>query len=441
MSQSPRPPFIVPFTLLVVLACGGAPNTATLSGANQESSQDALQNDTAEAGDLIDSGLPASCAARANDASNANARSAPECGPPLPTRAFSSALCSCEDTSVAGFLRTRSFQSSAGEQTPERLGGTVGVNRSYITGGLADVGGSFAVAGTRDVLFGGVLQVGEDLRFNPAFDVAGIVQVGRDAAFASSLRAAGVIDIGRDLYRDPGTRFLGLALLSVGGEQFSEEVSVAPPCACDAGEIVDVPALVAEARTNNDNAAIELDSNEIDLVVGIGRVLALPTGRYHLHQIAGAGALDLHIEGRVSLFVDDDFYAGGLFRVSLAPDAEFDLFVEDDFALAGAAVIGDPTRPAATRIYVGGTGDIAIAGLNLFAGNVYAPRANVLVGGVGRVLGSLFGKNIIAAGFLDVGYDESVREGNPVCPPPGGDGDTPSDGPAPCDPVDSPIIR
>jgi hypothetical protein len=65
--------------------------------------------------------------------------------------------------------------------------------------------------------------------------------------------------------------------------------------------------------------------------------------------------------------------------------------------------------------------------LNAFAGNVYAPNANVLVGGVGRVLGSLFGKNITAAGFLDVGFDESVSDGQVECPPPG-DGDEPDDG-------------
>lgn len=31
--------------------------------------------------------------------------------------------------------------------------------------------------------------------------------------------------------------------------------------------------------------------------------------------------------------------------------------------------------------------------------------------------GSLFGKNIIAAGFLDLGYDASIRDGGEGCPP------------------------
>ncbi|MEY2935908.1 MAG: hypothetical protein RL033_6657 [Pseudomonadota bacterium] len=427
-----NPRYFGPFTLLSLLACGDGGTPASVVGSSSQPPGSAPSPAPSAREAAADFGLDGAegleCRTSAIDASSRK-RSPATCEPSIPAQAFSAALCSCEDISVAGFLRTRSFRSNAGEQSADRLGGNVQVNRSYLTTGLADVGGSFEVAGARDVLFGGVLRVGEDLRFNPAFDVAGIVQVGRDAALGSSLRAVGRIDIGRDLYRAPESRFLGLALVGVGGQRYSQAVAVAPPCGCGASEILDIPALVAEARASNDNASAGLDSHELDLALGIGTLLTLPSGRYHLHQLAAAGALELRMEGRVSLFVDDDFYAGPLLRVSLAPGAELDLFVEDNFTLAGAAVIGDPKRPAATRVYVGGTGDIAIAGLNVFAGNVYAPRANVLVGGVGRVLGSLFGKNIVAAGFLDVGYDESVRDGNPICPPPGSDGPGGDEGP------------
>lgn len=414
-----RARFFLSFALPSALACSDTfgPTTVSAAADARPEGSPASAPDPAAGVDFAAGDAPATCRTLSR---TARAR----CDPSTPARAFSSALCSCEDTSVAGYLRTRGLRSAAGEPTAQRLAGSVGVNRSYITTGLADVGGSFAVAGARDVLFGGLLSVGEDLRFQPAFDVAGVVQIGRDAELGASLRAAGRIAIEGDLYRAPDSRFLGLALVSIGGEQYSQPISVAPPCACGASEILDIPALVADARTHNDNESVGLGSHALDLVVGVGTALTLPSGRYHLHQIAGAGALELHIDGQVSLFVDDDFYAGPLFRVSLAPDAELDLFVEDNLVLAGAAVIGDPQRPAATRIYAGGSGDIAIAGLNVFAGNVYAPRANVLVGGVGRVLGSLFGKNIIAAGFLDVGYDESVRDGHTHCSPPDG-GDTP----------------
>src|SRR5687768_11693130 len=44
------------------------------------------------------------------------------CASSVAATTFTSAVCSCEDTNVAGFLRTRSFRSSAGPNAPEELG-------------------------------------------------------------------------------------------------------------------------------------------------------------------------------------------------------------------------------------------------------------------------------------------------------------------------------
>lgn len=339
------------------------------------------------------------------------------CASSVAAETFTSALCSCEDTRVAGYLRTRSFRSSDGPDAPEQLGGSVGVNRDYVTAGYADVGGSFSVAGPRDVLFGGFLNAGEDLRFNPPFDVAGVVDVERDAYLAGPVRAIGRVGIGGDLYMPAGAGFRGIAFVDVGGEQHTEAVSIEAPCACAPEQIIDVPALVDAARDDNDNAAVGLGPDDLNVVVGIGAELTLPTGRYYVNQLGGVGAITLHVTGRVALFIGDDLLATGLFRVDLEPDAEIDIFVQDNLVITGAARFGDLGRPAATRVYVGGTGDIAIAGATAFGGNLYAPTANILVGGFGRVDGSLFGKNIIAAGFLSVGYDSSITEPGEGCPP------------------------
>jgi hypothetical protein len=332
---------------------------------------------------------------------------------------FTAAVCSCEDVNVAGYLRTtrlrsRPAPSAAGE---ELTGGSIGVNRDYVTAGYADVAGNFTVAGDRAVAFGGYLKAGADVRANPQLDVAGLVRVGRDAFLKSDARVIGRVEIGRDLYMDAGAAFNGIALLDVGGERRTEAIEIDPPCPCGAGEIIDVAALVDQAEVDTDNAQVGLDPDELGLVVGLGAETTLPTGRYFLRQLGGVGSFTLHVEGNVALFVADDWIATGLFRVELAPDAELDVFVRDNLVVTGAALFGDPERPSATRIYVGGTGDVAIAGASAFVGNLYAPAANVLVGGAGKVYGSLFGKNIVAAGFLDLGYDLSVRDGGSDCPP------------------------
>ena len=339
------------------------------------------------------------------------------CAAEIAAETFASALCSCEDTNVAGYLRTRGFRSGDGPDAPELLAGNVGVNRDYITAGYADIGGSFTVAGERDVAFGGFLNSGEDLRFNPAFDVAGVVDVERDAFLAGSVRAFGRVGIGRDLHMAAGAGFRGIALVDVGGVEHTEAITVEPPCPCGPGQLIDVPALVAAAETDNDNASVGLEPDDFNLVVGIGAELTLPTGRFYINQIAGVGAVTLHVTGKAALFVADDLLATGLFRVELAPDAEIDIFVRDNLVVTGAAAFGDSARPSATRVYVGGTGDVSIAGAAAFSGNLYAPSANVLIGGFGRVDGSVFGKNITAAGFLSVGYDASVGEGGEGCPP------------------------
>lgn len=329
---------------------------------------------------------------------------------------FTSALCSCEDTNIAGYLRTDSFQSSLGPDAPVKRGGPVGVNASYITAGYADIGGSFAVAGARDILFGGLLKSGGDLRFAPHFDVAGVVEVARDAHLAKNARAFGVVDIGRDLYTPAGVGFVGVPIVDIGGERHVTAVSVPPPCACRDDEVLDVAAIVEDGMQDNDNAAVGLDPKAMNVVAGIGVELALPCGRYYVDQIGGLGSLTLRIQGRTALFVGDDVWAGGLFKIELDPGAELDLFIRDNFTIAGAAKFGDEDRPAAVRIYVGGTGDIAIAGYGNFAGNVYAPRANITIAGLGVVHGSLFGKNINSPGAVFVHYDESVLEVGDECP-------------------------
>ena len=348
------------------------------------------------------------------------------CASQVAADTFTAAVCSCEDTRVAGYLRTTSFRSRplpAGVPTAlmsavgAAAAGSVGVNRDYVTAGYADVRGSFIVAGARDVAFGGYLKAGEDVRLNPAFDVAGLVEVGRDAFLKNDARVFGKVDIGRDLYLEPGSDISGIAVVDVGGQRRSEAVQVEAPCACAPEQIIDVAALVDAARDDNDNAGAGLGADDLNAVVGIGAEATLPGGRYYLHQLGGVGSLTLHVSADTALFVEDDLIATGLLRVELAPDAELDVFVRDNLVVTGAAVFGDPERPSATRIYVGGTGDVTIAGAAAFVGNLYAPQANILVGGVGQVWGSLFGENIIAAGFVDLGYDASIRDGGEGCPP------------------------
>lgn len=282
---------LYPAALLALLGCGGVDLDTSINGREPFSDGPSATDDEA-ASEWASEAPEATCAKSAalsvSSASGSAANGAGTCHPSVGARTFSSALCSCEDTNVAGFLKTRSFRSRGASPDVEIIGGSVGVNRSYITGGLADVGGSFAVAGSR----GGLLRVGADLRFNPSFDVAGLVGIGGDAHLNGALRAAGLIGIAGDLYRSPDSRFLGLALVNVGGDRYTEPVDVEQPCGCAPERLLDIASVVAGAAADNDNASIGLDPRALDLVVGIGTALTLPSGRYFLRQVGGVGAID-----------------------------------------------------------------------------------------------------------------------------------------------------
>ena len=70
-----------------------------------------------------------------------------------------------------------------------------------------------------------------------------------------------------------------------------------------------------------------------------------------------------------------------------------------------AVSLGDPTRPEAFRLFVGGAGAVvATAGAQQWNGLVYAPQADVRFAGITAVNGSIFAKTLAWDGVLDVAY-------------------------------------
>lgn len=339
------------------------------------------------------------------------------CAGSIASRVFDHAVCSCEDTNVVGYLHTRSFD-SGGAGTEDAYGAPVGVDRNYFTGGYADIGGSFTVAGSDSVGFAGYLRVGGDARFGGDVTAIGRIEIARDFWLAGSVPLTVSVDVERDLHQ-PAGETLGI-FSSVGGSTFHEPVTITAPCRCASDDLVDVAAIVAAARSANDNASVGLAPNIVDPVIGIGTEIALPCGRFYLTGISGLGDITLRVDGRTALFVDGDLNALGVFDVDLGPEGELDLFVAGDLLSIGAGSFGDRARPAGTRVYVGGMGDVSIVGATGFVGNVYAPRARVTAPGATTVYGSLFGREIDMPGYLDVRYDRAILDAGADCPPPPG---------------------
>jgi hypothetical protein len=327
---------------------------------------------------------------------------------------FSNALCTCKDANVAGYLRSRAFDSKKG--TSVDLGGSVGINQTYVTAGFTDVGGAFSIAGSQSLAFAGYLKTGGDLRVEGKTMVPGYTEVGRDLWVADGYTDVGPLTVHRDLH---GTGAVMAIPLMVQGKKIPDAVTVAPPCPCEDKDIIDVDGLVTEAKTDNDDAKDGIDPSMLSVLIGDVEV-TLPCGKIYFEQIGGIGNVIFNVTGRVAVFVGGSVANTGNLEFRLSPGAEIDLFISGDLAVTGRAVFGQKDRPAASRIYVGGSGDVFLTGFTEFVGNLYAPRS--LVQGIGfeNVYGSIFAGNFVSPGFANFVYDAAIMSVGDNCgaPPP-----------------------
>lgn len=341
------------------------------------------------------------------------------CAGSIASRVFDNSLCTCTNANIGGYLRTRSFDSGMGSTTDMATGAPVGINESDTTVGYTDVGGTLVIAGTGGVNFGGYLEVDGDARFGGRVQAAGYIRVHRDLWADGNVTCIGAVTVDRDAYLTPTHNLITFP--SVGGSTTHTAFTVEPPCDCAPSDLVDIGAIVDYGMTHNDNADVPLDPTILANVVGIGEDITLPCGRFYLTSIGGLGSITLHVHGRTALYVGGDVDALGVLDVDLGTEGELDVFIAGDLLSIGSGSWGDQSRPAASRIYVGGTHDVTLIGASGFVGNVYAPNARITAVGDTEVYGSLFGGSIAMPGYLSVHYDRAILDVDVDCPPPPGE--------------------
>ncbi len=336
---------------------------------------------------------------------------------------FVNALCTCNDAHINGYLRTRAFDSAQGT-TPD-LGGSVGINQTYLNAaGFTDVGGSLSIAGNDSLSLAGYVKTGADLRVQGSARVAGYTNVGRNMWVGDGYTDLGPVSVAGDLHASGTVLAIPLFLK---GKRYQESVTVPPPCPCEDKDILDVAALVADAKVNNDNATAGIVPTMFNELIGYATA-TLPCGKFYIEQIGGIGDVVITVTGRAALFVDGSVTNTGNLEFQLGPGAEIDLFIRDNLTITGRAIFGERNHPAASRVYIGGSGDVRLVGTGDFVGNLYAPRSLVATIGYGVFLGSVFARDFVCDGFADFSYDLAVGQaGN--CPKP-----TPTPTPTPTPP-------
>lgn len=181
----------------------------------------------------------------------------------------------------------------------------------------------------------------------------------------------------------------------------------APPCACEAERLLDVAALVARYRDDNDNAANGLRADALDGFSG-NKSLTLSCGRYFFTRLKG-DALDLFTQGNVAIFVEANIELNASLRIHASGQGQVSVFVAGEALVGGALALGDdPGQGARVHLYLGGIGTLDLTQGAQLLGNLYAPRVELVVSSPYEQYGALFVKRLSAAAEMRVHYDPAA---------------------------------
>jgi hypothetical protein len=335
------------------------------------------------------------------------------CTGTVAVQTFDRALCTCEGYATSTTLDTDSFDSAAGPYAPGGAAGDVGLDGELRSNAVITIHGALAVAGAAGVATLADLHVDHDLEVGGPLGTGATVSSRGDARLAGNVDLAALMVAGT-LTIPPAATTGGTVVTA--GTTVRAAVSVAPPCACGASDLVDISGFVTSHANDNQDALIGLAPDRLTDYHG-AVTLDLPCGVYYVGPVRGDGALTLRVTGRAALLVDGDLALTAPFKVELeTEDAALDLMIGGLLSSNQPMVIGRADHPARTRVYVGGSGTINLSGDSQLASNFYAPRAAVALSGNATVFGSLFVRRLDQAAPVTIHYDVDVRRADVGCP-------------------------
>ncbi len=332
------------------------------------------------------------------------------CTADLGKKTFLFAVCSCAGLTANNVLKTDSYDSEMMMNMMAKTGGSVGVNGMYSASSQNDIGGTLWVDGPIQTF--NSHMVTQSVQCGGDYSATSPSTVGDDMYVEGNLAAINkVVTIGGDLHIAAGKSTAGANVL---GKIVKEPVVVKTPCDCS--DPIDVAAIVAGYKLDNDNIP---NAIEPDQLIGnpLPEVLELPCGRFYFDAITPNNALTIKLTGRTVLAIAGDVVIPGPFVLELGPDAELDLFVAGNVTLNNTATIGDTKRAAATRIYV--QQSFKFASNFVLGANLYQPNAMFTANNMAEIWGSLFVGGLALASPFTVHYDQAILDLS-GCEEPGG---------------------
>ncbi len=325
------------------------------------------------------------------------------CSTPAP-RAFSTALCVCKDLRLTG--------SGVSVASSDDLASNVGVNgHTSATGDWEVQGGLLSWQGVGGT---GTLTVRDDVATTGDVSGTGTLSVGKDLVVGGDLTAVGKLSVGGAV-RVQG-RFSQTTTSATPVRLGPYVAPAGPPCGCDPAQLIDVPALVAQAKAQNQNAGLGVATH---LSSTGSLALELTGGRVYLDGLSSVGSLRLHVSAPTALFIDGDYETVGDDEISVDEGASLDLYVNGRLENVGHWKVSSSTLAGTVRLFVGGQGSmVQSVGSQDFVGSLYAPTADVNLTGDMSVRGALFARSLTGTGRLHVDFATAAVPAAGSCPAP-----------------------
>ncbi len=298
------------------------------------------------------------------------------------------------------------------------LGAGTGLTTKALAGNSANV----AING--QLMTAGRFEIGGNMTAYEGFGGAGQLIVRDNATTFGNAAGAGQFDIGKDLAVKGDFTFAGNAkvggTLKVGGQALSApkfnmtaaafDLKDEKPCGCDAASILDIGAKVAAAKADKNMKVLEQ-------VRSVGNnTIAVKSGSYMMDgRFTTVGKNTISIEGGVAMYVDGDMTLVGDSQFDLKAGATLDLYISGSMLMAGHTMFKSEPAPGAVRLYLGG--NMMGAGQQDLNLSIYAPKSDLMFAGGTKIGGSVFGKTLMSAGKIEVGYAAPTQTDPSMCTP------------------------
>jgi hypothetical protein len=335
------------------------------------------------------------------------------CAGNLAQTTFTWALCSCSDVQLSSELMTDGFDSTQGPYMAGGLGAGVGLNGSFDSSSMIDVGGTLWCSANRGVTTSAPTDVRQEMHSGGV--LTGQLAIGTDAYVKGAVQGS-PITIGGTLFHPGGQT--GISGNVTYHALVDRPVDVPPPCALCPNEpagVIPVAAIVAARRDNNDNASIGLDPG---LLTGgnAPQRIDLPCGNYYLDAITNSSELTIMAHGNTALYVGGNIASSSALALTLDPTAQFDIFVGGTIDSSSELLIGSPNYPALTRTYVAGMGTLDFSSNVSLSGNLYDAAALVTWSSPVEAYGSVYAGNFQSSSNTRIHYDRAVVNVGQSCP-------------------------